>query len=179
MKTPFLLAFFLFTGLGLYSQDTIKMHNGETIAAKVLEVNQSTVRYKKASNMDGPDYVLGKSDIASVRYLNGEVDIFPTISSSIVIYNNGSVQTFSTSTWSSTNGQNSVFTTTINAGLNNGNTNTNYSNSNTNNNCNTVTGGDLIFGLLDLILNTPGSNTKCTKSYRSPTWCNTCHCKHR
>lgn len=70
--------FFLFlTSLALYSQDTIYTRRGEVINAKVEEVGIKNIKYKKASNSDGPLYTLGKSEITLIQYKNGSKDVFP------------------------------------------------------------------------------------------------------
>lgn len=59
-----------------YSQDIITTKKGEDIEAKVLEINTSEVKYKKANVKDSPTYTLLKSDILLIRYENGTKDIF-------------------------------------------------------------------------------------------------------
>jgi hypothetical protein len=58
------------------AQDTINKTDGEKIIGKVLEVDNSSVRYKKSSNPDGPDYILEISEISSIRYQNNETEVF-------------------------------------------------------------------------------------------------------
>ncbi|MBP5318369.1 MAG: hypothetical protein J6Y77_03085, partial [Paludibacteraceae bacterium] len=47
------------------------------IEAVVLEISDSEVKYKKQSNPDGPTYVEKKSNIATIVYSNGDVEVFP------------------------------------------------------------------------------------------------------
>lgn len=60
----------------LKAQDTLYLKNGEFIVGKVLEVNPTEVKYKKAQIMDGPIYVSYKSDIALIQYKNGFKEVF-------------------------------------------------------------------------------------------------------
>jgi hypothetical protein len=45
----------------------------------VMEISSTEIKYKKADNMDGPDYVTDKNDVRSIRFKNGSVDSFPEI----------------------------------------------------------------------------------------------------
>lgn len=60
----------------LMAQDVIVTRQAERIDAKVMEVSESEVRYKKTSNPDGPMFVLSTERIASILYANGEVQVF-------------------------------------------------------------------------------------------------------
>ena len=62
--------------ISAFCQDTIHTVSGEIINGKVLEVNQTEVKYKTATNSDGPVYVKNKFDIALIEYKNGEKDYF-------------------------------------------------------------------------------------------------------
>jgi len=59
-----------------FTQDAITKKSGEDIQAKILEVNQNEVKYKKFDNLDGPTFSMLKSDILLIRYSNGTKDIF-------------------------------------------------------------------------------------------------------
>lgn len=61
---------------GALAQDVLNKKNGETINAKVLEVNPDNIKYKKAGNQDGPTYTIDKKGLAGITYANGEEDIF-------------------------------------------------------------------------------------------------------
>ena len=63
------------------AQDLITTKSGDDIEAKVLEVTQTEVKYKRYSNLEGPVFTLSKSDVLMVRYENGEKDIFTTTDS--------------------------------------------------------------------------------------------------
>lgn len=60
----------------LMAQDIIVTRQSERIDAKVTEVTENEVRYKKTSNPDGPVFVLSRSSIVSIIYANGEVQLF-------------------------------------------------------------------------------------------------------
>jgi hypothetical protein len=88
MKTFFTSAFLAVFSFGVFSQDTIYTRNGEMIPAKVYEITQNEIKYKKPSNPDGPLYVANKSDVALIEYKNGSKDIFPTDANSSSVNTN-------------------------------------------------------------------------------------------
>lgn len=178
MKTTCLIALLISLAGSLYSQDTIKTKAGEVILAKVSEVNQKEVRYKKFSNPSGPEYVTSKSDISSIHYINGDTDTFPLVTTTITVFSNGTLQTFTTVSTDGSYSFNSTFTGSFSPPAASTNYGNNYSNSNYNCNNRKVTGGDLVIGFLDLLLKTSSTGKTCTNKYSSPTWCNKCHCKH-
>ena len=59
-----------------FSQDVITTRSGESIQAKVLEVGQTEIKYKKFDNPDGPGYWILKSVVLMVKYENGTIDVF-------------------------------------------------------------------------------------------------------
>ena len=54
------------------AQDMIIKRDASRIEARVTEISPAEVRYKRFSNPDGPTYVLPVSEIAAIRYANGE-----------------------------------------------------------------------------------------------------------
>ena len=60
----------------LVAQDVIVTRQAERIDARVLEVSETAIKYKKTSNPDGPTFVLSTEKIASILYANGEVQVF-------------------------------------------------------------------------------------------------------
>ncbi|HRY31396.1 MAG TPA: hypothetical protein P5531_00315 [Bacteroidales bacterium] len=74
----------LFTGMlicliitfSLPAQDIIILQNGDEINAKVTEIGIDEIRYKRASNPDGPTIVIAKSDVFMIKYKNGSKDVF-------------------------------------------------------------------------------------------------------
>ncbi|GAO42309.1 hypothetical protein [Flavihumibacter petaseus] len=71
---PLLFAFAL--PLTSFGQDTIVLKNNLTVLAKVMEVEDLKIRYKKFDNLDGPLYSIDKNEILGIRYSNGTSDIF-------------------------------------------------------------------------------------------------------
>ena len=65
---------FLVMTICSYSQDTIRTTSGKEIIAKVTEVNNEEIKFKKHSNINGPTYTLNKYEIISITYLNGETE---------------------------------------------------------------------------------------------------------
>ena len=59
-----------------FAQDVIVTKDAKKIKAKVTEVNVNDIKYKNFDNPDGPTYTLLKSDIASILYQNGQVEVF-------------------------------------------------------------------------------------------------------
>lgn len=72
-----LLAIFLFglTGTAI-SQDVILKKDYTTVLSKVLEINNTEIKYKKWSNQDGPTYSISRSEVVSINYQNGDVEKF-------------------------------------------------------------------------------------------------------
>ena len=66
----------IFTLTLCFSQDVITTRSGESIQARVLEVGQTEIKYKKFDNPEGPVYWILKSVVLMVKYENGTVDVF-------------------------------------------------------------------------------------------------------
>ncbi|CCH03395.1 hypothetical protein FAES_5396 [Fibrella aestuarina BUZ 2] len=75
MRFTLILACLLVTTL-TYAQDNIMLRSGEEIPAKVLEVNQSELKYRKTANPDGPIYTAPLRDVFLIKYANGTKDVF-------------------------------------------------------------------------------------------------------
>lgn len=60
----------------LQAQDIIITKDAQKIEAKVLESSNSEIKYKKQSNLEGPTFVVSISELNSVIYANGEVQVF-------------------------------------------------------------------------------------------------------
>ncbi|MDR0312892.1 MAG: hypothetical protein LBI14_04785 [Treponema sp.] len=75
-----LMAIFLFLGaiFSINAQDLIVLRDGNIIEAKVLEISSSEIRYKRFAFLDGPTIVIEISNVLSIRYENGMVDVFNT-----------------------------------------------------------------------------------------------------
>jgi hypothetical protein len=60
----------------LLSQDIITLKTNEEIKAKVLEINDEEIKYKRFENLEGPQYTLKLSKVLKVRYENGFEEVF-------------------------------------------------------------------------------------------------------
>ena len=70
-----LLIFTLFPLL-LIAQDNIILKNGEDINTKIIEINESNIKYKEYNKLDGPLHTISKDEIFLIKYSNGEKEIF-------------------------------------------------------------------------------------------------------
>lgn len=75
MKNIFFVSFLAFFGL-LKAQDTIYKVNGELLAAKILEINQTDIKYKRFNLPDGPLFITSKTEIQKIKFSNGAIDSF-------------------------------------------------------------------------------------------------------
>ena len=76
IKKVIIIGLVLTANLTAYSQDIIITKKAEKITAKVTEIEENTVKYKKYEYQDGPTYTIKKTDIASIVYDNGSVEVF-------------------------------------------------------------------------------------------------------
>ena len=65
-----LIILLLFTNY-LFSQDKIYKRDGEHIDAKVTEVTNDEIKYKKFTYLDGPTFTISKSEVVMIIYENG------------------------------------------------------------------------------------------------------------
>jgi hypothetical protein len=72
-KFIFLLFIFNF----VKAQDTILFHNNEIKIVKVNEVGTDEIKFKRYDNLNGPVYVINKSEIKYIKYAGGLKDSFP------------------------------------------------------------------------------------------------------
>jgi hypothetical protein len=56
--------------------DTIHFINKEVKLAKIVEINQASVKYNRCDNLTGPLYVLDRSEVYTIKYANGIIDSF-------------------------------------------------------------------------------------------------------
>lgn len=77
------VAVFSLVSFRVSAQDVIITRDSKKIEARVLEVNEETIRYKKYSNPDGPEYVHPKNDIITIVYENGRVEVFEMENASV------------------------------------------------------------------------------------------------
>ncbi len=59
-----------------FPQDTLYTKTGGVVNAKVVEINQNEIKYKKASNPDGPIYVMDVSNLVLIHFKNGSKEVF-------------------------------------------------------------------------------------------------------
>lgn len=59
-----------------FAQDTLFMMSYDTILAKVYAVNSEEIKYKKWTNLEGPDYFIAVDQVSKIVYPNGEFDEF-------------------------------------------------------------------------------------------------------
>jgi len=65
----------LMASVAASAQDVIVTMKGEKITAKVMEIDADFVKYKPYNNQDGPLLMMMKSDVASIVYQNGKVEV--------------------------------------------------------------------------------------------------------
>ncbi len=70
------LLFIIVISLRLNAQDTIRFMDGKTSAVKVAEIGLEKIKYNRIDNVDGPVYVVDRSEIKYIKYSNGSVDSF-------------------------------------------------------------------------------------------------------
>lgn len=56
--------------------DIINLRNGAIILAKVIEITETQIKYKRCNNIDGPLFVESKNNVYSIKYTNGNTDHF-------------------------------------------------------------------------------------------------------
>lgn len=77
MKNLLLMAL-LMCGAVLYAQDVIIKTDGSELKGKVTEVAADVIKYHRADNLDGPVYNLPKTEVFMVLYGNGSRETFTT-----------------------------------------------------------------------------------------------------
>lgn len=75
MKKIFLTLLAMCTMLA-YADDIIVMRNSEKINAKILEVSDTEIKYKKSNSLDGPTYTTRTSQINTIIYESGDVQVY-------------------------------------------------------------------------------------------------------
>lgn len=89
MKKIYITLFVLVLG-GVFSvnaQDIITLKDGSTIQAKVLEIHPLEIRYKRFDNQNGPIIIIYATNVSSIKYPNGVVDVINTASTGAVQQN--------------------------------------------------------------------------------------------
>lgn len=77
MKKLLLVIAAIFAVSTVCAQDKIVLRNDDAdeIAAKVEEIGETQIKYRKASNPNGPLYSINRKDVFFIRYMNGEKEI--------------------------------------------------------------------------------------------------------
>lgn len=65
--------------LYLNAQDSIYKRTGLVIPAKISEVNIKEISYKRADLLDGPIFIINKSEVQKIKYANGTIDSFRVV----------------------------------------------------------------------------------------------------
>jgi hypothetical protein len=68
------LTFFILTTC--YAQDIVTKQSGDSVAVKIIEISPTELKYKMFSNLEGPVYIVSKSDIKAIRFENGTKEVF-------------------------------------------------------------------------------------------------------
>ena len=63
MKRILFLAAFMLLSTTVSAQDVIVKKNGEEIRAKVEEVGEQSIRYRKFTNLTGPVYSIARGEV--------------------------------------------------------------------------------------------------------------------
>ncbi len=66
-----LITLFLLCFKTYYSQDLLVKIDSTKLTVKLLEVNPNSLKYKNFSNLNGPDYIIDKTEVAFIIYQNG------------------------------------------------------------------------------------------------------------
>jgi hypothetical protein len=76
IKTIIPKAVFTSTKTYLDNCDTIIFKSGKMVAAKVIEITGTEVKYKYCNNQDGPLFVNSKSELSQINFASGQKEIF-------------------------------------------------------------------------------------------------------
>jgi hypothetical protein len=68
----------LFTGNLVNGQDVIVKKNGDEIKAKVEQVLDKEIMYRRFDNLGGPVYSVAKAEVSAINYENSTKDVFET-----------------------------------------------------------------------------------------------------
>jgi hypothetical protein len=84
MMNKFYLPTILFFTLAVSvsAQDIIVLTDGNMIEAKVEEISPTEIKYRRFDNLNGPLNIINKSDVYSIKYENGTVEVINAAPSS-------------------------------------------------------------------------------------------------
>ena len=88
MKKITILVFMSLMAMVSLAQDIIITKEKEKIDAKVIEVSDAIIKYKKSSHIDGPTFVIEADKVVCITYENGDVDLMTTTNQNISNDNN-------------------------------------------------------------------------------------------
>ncbi|MCF1192495.1 hypothetical protein LRR18_12945 [Mangrovimonas sp. AS39] len=71
---PLLIGLCMLPFISLNAQDLIHTKDGSKIEVKILVINQEEIQYKKYNNLDGPLYILPKTEATQIDFANGTVE---------------------------------------------------------------------------------------------------------
>jgi len=74
-KIYFLTILFFALALSVSALDTIVLQNGNFIDAKIEEITPTEIKYRRADNLNGPLIIINKSEVLSIKYENGTVEV--------------------------------------------------------------------------------------------------------
>lgn len=72
----------------LFSQDVMVLKNSDEIKAKVIEINDLTILYKKWENLTGPNYNIKKEEVLFIRYENGTKEVISAVAQAPAVLSN-------------------------------------------------------------------------------------------
>lgn len=76
MKKNLLLLLTLLIGLTTSAQDLIITKDAKRIEAKIQEVSNKEIKYKKFAYQEGPTFIIETNEINSVLFENGDIQVF-------------------------------------------------------------------------------------------------------
>ncbi len=79
MKRLFLVLFLSYFSHTVFAQDIITFTDGKTLEAKVLEITQDEIKYKKYRYQEGPMYSVNKGTVKQIEYAYGEIEEFADV----------------------------------------------------------------------------------------------------
>jgi hypothetical protein len=59
--------------------DIIVKKDNTKIEAVIKEIDETTIKYKRFSNPDGPQYTIKKEEVVTILYANGEVEVVESV----------------------------------------------------------------------------------------------------
>ena len=75
----------------LFSQDVMVLKNSDEIKAKVIEINDLTILYKKWENLTGPNYNIKKEEVLFIRYENGTKEVISAVAQAPAVLSNSAL----------------------------------------------------------------------------------------